>query len=134
MTRAARRVVRLAAARGAAAPIAKARAIAARRDALKLPAAEAGLALEDDRMIVLDVRTARERAGGMIPGAIATSWRRPEVPAEDRDVLVVCSHGGRSLSAACRLRRRGVRARSLKGGMRTYVRGGGRVSRDHEVR
>lgn len=92
-------------------------------DDLKTSAAEVWPAVNRERVVVLDVRSARERAGGMIPGAGTTSWRDPVVPGDDREVLVVCSHGARSLSAVRTLRDQGVDARSLTGGMRAYRRG-----------
>jgi len=94
----------------------------ARWDALKIAAADAWPAVERDRVVVLDVRTTRERAGGMIPGAIVASWRHPVAPGDDREVLVVCSHGARALRAARTLCDRGVDARSLSGGMSAYRR------------
>jgi rhodanese-related sulfurtransferase len=39
-----------------------------------------------------------------------------EIP-RDRDVIVYCHHGARSLQAARFLRQRGIDARSLKGGL-----------------
>lgn len=127
----ARRGLTLAAAGAIAALIARAPTIAARLHAIKLPADEARSALDAGRLVVLDVRTDRERAGGMIPGAVATSWRRPQLPGEHGEVLAVCSHGGRSLAAAIALRRRGIDARSLRGGIRAYERDGGAVDLAH---
>lgn len=127
----ARRGLTLAAAGAIAALIARAPTIAARLNAVKLPAGEARSALDAGRLVVLDVRTGRERAGGMIPGALATSWRRPEVPGKHGAVLVVCSHGGRSLAATIGLRRRGIDARSLRGGMRAYERDDSAVDLSH---
>ena len=96
----------------------------ARWEALKTPVADAWPAVEGGRVVVVDVRTPRERASGMIPGGAVTSWRRPVAPDDDRDVLVVCSHGARSLSAVRELRRQGVGATSLGGGMSAYRRAG----------
>jgi rhodanese-related sulfurtransferase len=94
-------------------------------DALKTPPAEASAARERDGAVVLDVRSARERSSGdSITGAVATSWREPDPPPGDRPVLVVCSHGGRSLLAARKLRAAGVDARSIEGGMTAYRRAG----------
>jgi rhodanese-related sulfurtransferase len=88
-------------------------------EALKAAPAE----VASDDVVVLDVRTSRERAGGAIPGAVRGSWRDPRAPAAG-PVLVVCSHGGRALIAARTLRAAGVDARSLRGGMRAYRRAG----------
>jgi rhodanese-related sulfurtransferase len=54
--------------------------------------------------LVLDVREPREYAAGHIPGAVSIpqsdlALRQDEVP-RDRDVLVVCEAGARSLKAS----------------------------------
>ena len=69
---------------------------------------------------VLDVRTRWERRRHPLAGAIPAELRHPEraVPSDTDEVLVVCSHGGRSLIATRRLRHLGVRARSVAGGER----------------
>ena len=62
---------------------------------------------------ILDVRSAREFAGGHIPGAVhipfwRVSARVAEVPAGADDELVVyCGHGPRALIAGRALRRHG---------------------------
>lgn len=69
--------------------------------------------------LVLGVRTGWERISRPVPGTIPASVAHPEDalgsgPAGP--VLVICSHGARSLVATKRLRRMGVAARSLTGG------------------
>lgn len=108
----------------ASAMLALAPSMPARWDALKTPVADAWPAVDHSDTIVLDVRTPRERAGGMIPGAVVASWRHPVGPGDGREVLVVCSHGARALSAARTLGDRGIDARSLSGGMSAYRREG----------
>jgi len=56
---------------------------------------------------------------GLIPlGELATRWS--EIPA-DKEIVVYCHHGMRSLSAAKYLRARGlVKARSLNGGIEEW--------------
>ncbi len=108
----------------ASAMFALAPSMPARWDTLKTPVADAWPAADRGRIFVLDVRTPRERASGMIPGAAVASWRDPVAPDDCREVLVVCSHGARSLSAARTLHDRGVDARSLSGGMNAYRRDG----------
>lgn len=61
--------------------------------------------LESGRVHVLDVRTARETAEGILPGAILIpvdqlEARLAELPKDDRPTLVYCAAGGRS-AAAC---------------------------------
>lgn len=91
----------------------------------RMSPADAWSACEHDDAIVLDVRTPRERSAvGSIPGATAASWRRPAAPPHDGPVLVVCSHGARSLFAARRLRAAGVDAHSIRGGMAAHGRAG----------
>ena len=77
-----------------------------------------GVGLSD--ATVLDVRTGWERRRHPLAGAVAADLRHPEraVPGDADEVLVVCSHGGRSLMATRRLRHLGVRARSVAGGER----------------
>ena len=69
---------------------------------------------------VLDVRTGWEQRRHPLAGAIPADLRHPEraVPGGANEVLVVCSHGGRSLMATRRLRQLGIRARSVAGGER----------------
>lgn len=106
----------------AAAIFAAAPAMPARWEERKTSACDAWSAVELDRAVVLDVRTARERASGVIPGVVATAWRHPVAPEDGRDVLVVCSHGARALLAVRTLQAQGVGARSVGGGMKAYRR------------
>lgn len=97
-------------------------AMPVRWDALKAAPHEAWDMVEFDQAVLLDVRTARERASGVIPGAVAASWLRPAAPEGDHNVLVVCSHGARALYAVRALRAQGLAARSIRGGMNAYSR------------
>lgn len=117
-------VLALIALNAAATVFAVAPAMPASWDALKVAGVDAWAAVELERAVVLDVRTARERASGVIPGAIATSWRHPTVSEGSRGVVVVCSHGLRALRAVRALRAQGVEARSVCGGMTAYRRQG----------
>lgn len=80
---------------------------------------------------VLDVRTAAARSEWAIPGSLhvdayeALRADRPEVLdavrlPEDRPVVTVCNAGRTSRVAARHLRKRGVRAVSLEGGMKAW--------------
>jgi len=91
-----------------------------RWQALKVDAAEAERELETGHAVLLDVRSRRERRADPRTGATATSWWRPEAAAGP--AVVTCSHGGRSLVAARRLRAQGIEARSVAGGTRAWNR------------
>jgi rhodanese-related sulfurtransferase len=86
--------------------------------------APAGAALVDDGAVLLDVRERFEWDGGHAPAAV---WiplgelpdRVAEVP-RDRQVVVVCRSGGRSLRAAGFLAQSGVDAVNLSGGMHAW--------------
>jgi len=81
-------------------------------------------ALVMDGAFLLDVREPEEWAVGHAPGAVHVRLgelgaRVGEVPME-RDVVVVCRSGGRSLVAATALVARGWRALNLAGGMQAW--------------
>jgi NADPH-dependent 2,4-dienoyl-CoA reductase/sulfur reductase-like enzyme/rhodanese-related sulfurtransferase len=74
--------------------------------------------------LLLDVREPDEYAAGHLPGAINVPLsqlrrRAGEVPA-DREVWVYCAAGQRAYFAQRLLLSRGVRAKNLSGGYRTY--------------
>lgn len=80
---------------------------------------------------VLDIRRAEQRAEWAIPGSLHADvydalWAGNErvlddvVLPPDRPVVAVCNMGQTSQIAANLLRRRGVEAMSLKGGMRAW--------------
>jgi rhodanese-related sulfurtransferase len=75
----------------------------------------------ETRPFLLDVRNPEEFAICYLPGATLVplhelSIRLDEVP-EDRDVVVYCHHGIRSLQGAAMLGQAGRRAASLRGGI-----------------
>lgn len=74
-----------------------------------------------DDIYLLDVRLAWENELARIDGGtLITLQTIPanvmEIP-RDREVVVYCHHGGRSLQAAHFLRQQGIGARSLRGGI-----------------
>jgi glyoxylase-like metal-dependent hydrolase (beta-lactamase superfamily II) len=85
----------------------------------------------NDPVTVLDVRPAAQREEWSIPGSLHVDayealWagdpdalRQVDLPA-DRPVVTVCAVGNTSLMAAELLRRRGLEALSLHGGMRAW--------------
>jgi rhodanese-related sulfurtransferase len=74
---------------------------------------------------VVDVREPEEYEEARIPGVVHVPLmdvpeRVEEIPAED-EVLVVCSHGGRSYRAAEFLRAQGVDAVNVVGGTVAWI-------------
>jgi hydroxyacylglutathione hydrolase len=84
---------------------------------------------EHDHASVVDVREPWEYTAGHIPGAVSIpqadlALRLGEIPKE-RDILVVCAVGGRSLRAAAFLNRSGYdRVTSLAGGTQAWIEAG----------
>lgn len=81
----------------------------------------AGLIAQGESLAVLDVREPWEVALGTLDGALTIPLgelvgRAAEVPG-DRPVVVLCHHGARSAQAAGWLRRQGVAATNLRGGI-----------------
>jgi sulfur-carrier protein adenylyltransferase/sulfurtransferase len=69
---------------------------------------------------VIDIRTAQEVAAqptGARHIPMGQLLSNPSLLESDREVLLVCASGKRSLATAQELRKRGVRARSLAGGL-----------------
>ncbi|WP_298192779.1 molybdopterin-synthase adenylyltransferase MoeB [Metallibacterium sp.] len=78
--------------------------------------------------VLLDIRSAVERAGGMAQGAQGVdidaldAWlaRAPRAPL----LLLICAVGQRSLRAAQALRARGIAAQSVSGGLQAWIAAG----------
>jgi len=82
----------------------------------------------DDDVVWLDVRDHRERRISILPGALDLETyedRRDEL--EGRPVVVYCTIGYRSGLAARELRRRGVEAHNLAGGILAWAHADGHV-------
>lgn len=82
---------------------------------------------------LLDVRNASEFAAGHAPGAHNVAYTRlaarlDEIP-RDRPVLVSCRSGGRSARASAFLRRAGIDATNVAGGMDAWMEAGLPVER-----
>jgi adenylyltransferase/sulfurtransferase len=74
---------------------------------------------------VIDIRTPEEvaaRPAGARHIPMADLLANPALLEPARDVLLVCATGKRSLAAAQQLRKRGIRARSLAGGLQNLER------------
>lgn len=81
-------------------------------------------ALDPARTVLLDVRSAEERAKGAIPGSVHIPLnelrRRAEELPRDREIVVHCQSGQRSYFACRLLSQRGFRVRNLTGSYRTW--------------
>ncbi len=78
-----------------------------------------------DAMILLDVRSAKERAVSVIPGAITESEFRRIYQAKPKLVVVYCTIGYRSGLRARELVAEGIDARNLRGGILAWIARGG---------
>lgn len=87
--------------------------------------------LQEEGAMMLDVRTKTEFKGGHVPGATHVSleslgqredWIARQ--AKDRTVLVICRSGNRSARATHHLRRLGLDALNVRGGMMAWQRKG----------
>ena len=101
-----------------------------------LGAVEAAAWLRERQAFVLDVREPWEYAEGRIPGALSVpqsdlALRLAEVP-KDRDVLVVCAGGNRSLRSAGFLKAVDyTRVTNLAGGTNGWIEAGNPVETEH---
>jgi rhodanese-related sulfurtransferase len=88
---------------------------------------DAHAAIKDGALLV-DVRTSRERTlDGAPQGAAHVPLERLNeqlAMLESRSVYVICRSGNRSSRAAAQLRRNGIDARNVKGGMLAWKREG----------
>ena len=80
--------------------------------------------LDPAATVVLDVREAKERDGGMIPGSLHIPLgelraRLGELP-RDKEILAHCASGQRSYNACRVLTQNGFRCRNLSGSFRTW--------------
>lgn len=96
--------------------------------------AELAEAMRENRIVVVDIRDARDYHEAHIPGAQhVTPAQIPSALADlpaDRPVVVVCRSGHRSVGAARKLLRAGrSHVFSLHGGMRAWTRAGLPVAR-----
>jgi rhodanese-related sulfurtransferase len=94
-----------------------------RRSVPRVSPAEADRMIHSGQALFLDVRTDSEQRSEHIKGALLiplhTLRRRAEELKKhsNREIICYCRNGNRSLSAAAILRRRGLRASSLEGGI-----------------
>jgi rhodanese-related sulfurtransferase len=80
--------------------------------------------LDPERTLILDVRDAKEREGGAIPGSAHVPLaelraRLGELP-RDKEIVAHCATGQRSYSACRVLAQRGFRCRNLTGSFKTW--------------
>jgi rhodanese-related sulfurtransferase len=94
-----------------------------RRSIPRVSPAEADSMIRSGQALFLDVRTESEQRSEHIKGALFiplhTLRRRAEELKKhsNREIICYCRNGNRSLTAAAILRRRGLRASSLEGGI-----------------
>jgi glyoxylase-like metal-dependent hydrolase (beta-lactamase superfamily II)/rhodanese-related sulfurtransferase len=99
-----------------------------------VPAEEAPAWLAGRDAFVVDVREPHEYAAGHIPGAVSIpqadlAMRLAEIP-KDRELLMVCAGGGRSLRSGQFLQRQGYEnVTNLAGGTNDWVKAGHPVER-----
>ena len=89
----------------------------------------AGLITDTASVVILDVRTPGEFAGGHIAGAVNIDQgsddfmeqARQQLPLHDATIAVYCRSGKRSASAARRLAAAGYRVVNLEGGIMAWT-------------
>lgn len=81
---------------------------------------------EREEWIIVDVRSPRERAVSVIPGALGKEEFEARLEeAREKHILVYCTAGCRSGAYAQKLRERGLEAFNLQGGVLAWALGGG---------
>jgi rhodanese-related sulfurtransferase len=86
------------------------------------------------KIILVDVRSKKEQSVSMLPGAITRKQcelRRGTL--DDQTIVTYCTIGYRSGLYARQLRKQGLNAQNLKGGILGWVHAGGRVVHAGEV-
>jgi rhodanese-related sulfurtransferase len=89
----------------------------------RVDAASASERVRHGDAVLLDVRTGAERRLGTIQGAVHIPLRELNVRSAEltrfgtKEIICFCQSGSRSLTAASRLRHRGIKASSLVGGI-----------------
>lgn len=86
---------------------------------------EEALRRADAGAVLIDVRQRQELRDGMARGALhipLASLEQKMSQLRDRDVLVLCRSGNRSARAAAMLRRNGINALNVRGGMLAWAR------------
>jgi rhodanese-related sulfurtransferase len=97
-------------------------------DVIDAPAVAAYALKQDQRArIWVDVRSAKERKVSAIPGAILLAELPAALKAKKRDVVVYCTVGYRSGLAVLELKKQGIAARNLRGGILAWLAVGGAI-------
>jgi sodium/bile acid cotransporter 7 len=96
------------------------------RAAPEIEAVDALALAERDAAVFVDVRGDAERAVSTIPGAIVPNQLAGALELEpDRQIIVYCTIGARSANFTNRLKRHGIEARNLVGGVLAWANAGG---------
>ena len=85
-------------------------------------------ALASEDIVLVDVRTGRERAVSTLPGAIGAGDfedRLAELAAEGKTVVAYCTIGARSSDYARKMGKRGVEVLNLEGSILAWTHAGG---------
>ena len=79
-----------------------------------------------DGPLLVDCRSVKERAVSILPGSVALAdWESARQVDPERPLLLYCTIGYRSTRAAAGLRKRGIDARNLHGGVLAWAHAGG---------
>ena len=77
---------------------------------------------KDEDWVIVDVRAAREREVSVIPGCITTKDVEAQMESHRKKmVLVYCTVGGRSGAYTRELRKKGLKAHNLRGGVLAWA-------------
>jgi sodium/bile acid cotransporter 7 len=96
-----------------------------------ISAREALILVKSSQVIFIDHRTESEQALSMLPQAVLSKdlLKNPKAYA-DRTLIVYCTIGYRSGNLARKLRKKGVSALNLRGGILAWIHAGGKVYQD----
>jgi rhodanese-related sulfurtransferase len=101
------------------------------RAAPEIEASEALALAERDAAVFVDVRSDAERQVSTIPGAIVPGQLAAALELDpDRQIIVYCTIGARSATFTNRLKRQGIDARNLVGGVLAWANAGGGFERE----
>ena len=93
-------------------------------DVPEVSAPELQALLAEDKVVLVDVRTDKERTVSMIPGAIPADAFDPST-IDGKPVVAYCTIGYRSGTWAAEQRKKGVDARNFKGSVLAWSHAGG---------
>lgn len=102
-------------------------------EAVEIPPSEALALSEKGEALFIDVRTAKEQAVSMLPGAVSqTAFEKNPGIADEKTAVAYCTIGARSGAYSQKMNRKGVRVLSISGGMLRWLLEGGKVYHEGE--